>query len=271
VLILLTGNYCFFNLLSILLCLLLLDDTTVAGFFPRNWLRRLQAIPLEEQPAPQQVSGPPPNPIEPTVPVPVASTATARFRRWPIQVVFPLTCIAVLMPAMQFAAMFRVRALWPGPMLTAYSWIAPFRSFNNYGLFAVMTTNRAEIIVQGSNDGVHWLDYEFKAKPGDLKRRPGFVEPHQPRLDWQMWFAALSDYRHNLWFVEFCVRLLNNSPQVLGLLERNPFPKAPPRYLRALVYEYHFTDEATRRKTGAWWRRQFKGEYVPVVSLPKNR
>lgn len=273
VLILLTGNYCFFNLLSILLCLPLLDDAALAAFFPRNWFDRLRAVPVEKLPAPQpqQPTETSSNQAEPPAQVPPAATATPHLRRWPIQVIFPLTCIAVLIPTIELGGMFRVRALWPGPLLSAYSWIAPFRSFNTYGLFAVMTTKRPEIIVQGSNDGVHWSDYEFKYKPGDLKRRPRFVEPHQPRLDWQMWFAALSDYRHNLWFVEFCARLLSGSPQVLGLLERNPFPKAPPHYVRAVVYEYHFTDWATRRRTGAWWRRQYKGEYVPAISLPKSR
>ena len=93
-------------------------------------------------------------------------------------------------------------------MVALYQWVAPLRSSNSYGLFAVMTTVRREIVVEGSNDGVTWLEYEFKYKPGDLKRRPGFVEPHQPRLDWQMWFAALGSYQNNRWFVNFCIRLL---------------------------------------------------------------
>jgi predicted DCC family thiol-disulfide oxidoreductase YuxK len=269
-LIFLTGNYCFFNLLSVLLCLVLLDDAAVTRFLPSKVLRTIQPAPQAPS-LPQASAEAPVNQAEPVSPNPVSQPKKAAPRGWPIQVTFPLTCVAVLIPAMQFAAMLHVRAPWPGPMITAYSWIAPFRSFNSYGLFAVMTTNRREIIIQGSNDGVHWTDYEFKYKPGDPKRRPGFVEPHQPRLDWQMWFAALSDYQHNLWFVEFCVRLLNGSPQVLGLLQRNPFPKMPPRYLRALVYEYHFTDFATRRSTGAWWRREPKGEYVPVLTAQKGR
>jgi hypothetical protein len=153
-------------------------------------------------------------------------------------------------------------------MLTVYAWLEPFRTFNRYGLFAVMTTSRPEIIIEGSNDGVAWLPYEFKYKPGDVKRRPSFVAPHQPRLDWQMWFAALGDYRHNPWLVNFCQRLLEGSGPVLRLLEHNPFPHAPPRYMRAVVYDYHFTDFATRRQTGAWWRRQERGPYLPPLSLP---
>src|SRR5262249_14638557 len=134
-------------------------------------------------------------------------------------------------------------------------------------LFAVMTTTRPEIIVEGSNDGQTWLPYTFKYKPGDPKRRPQFVAPHQPRLDWQMWFAALGAYRENPWFVNFCVRLLQGSPEVLRLLESNPFPNAPPRYVRAMVYDYRFSNIAERRKEGVWWKREFKGEYLPPVSF----
>jgi hypothetical protein len=182
----------------------------------------------------------------------------------------PLVVVVLITSAVQFAGMFH-RHIWvPGKARTVYAWFAPLRSFNGYGLFQVMTTSRPEIIVEGSNDGVNWQAYEFKYKAGDLKRRPGFVEPHQPRLDWQMWFAALGDYRENPWFVNFCVRLLQGSPQVLALLEKNPFPNAPPKYIRAVVYEYHFTDLATRRKTGEWWRRTAEGIYLPAVSLPSD-
>jgi hypothetical protein len=168
---------------------------------------------------------------------------------------------------LEFSGMFRVPVPWPGPIISVYQWLAPFRSFNTYGLFAVMTTSRPEIVIEGSNDGQAWLEYEFKYKPGDLKQRPKFVEPHQPRLDWQMWFAALSDYRHNPWLISFCIHLLRGEPEVLALLGHNPFPAAPPRYIRAVVYDYHFTDAATRQATGAWWRRERTGDYLPVLSL----
>jgi hypothetical protein len=133
-----------------------------------------------------------------------------------------------------------------------------------------MTTSRPEIIVEGSNDGEKWVAYEFKYKPGDVQQRPQFVAPHQPRLDWQMWFAALGTYEQNPWLLNFCARLLEGSPEVLSLLKRNPFPDAPPRYIRAVVYDYHFADFATRRQTGAWWRRELTGEYMPIVSLRGN-
>ena len=144
---------------------------------------------------------------------------------------------------------------------------APFGITNTYGLFAVMTTSRPEIIVQGSNDGDTWLDYEFKFKPGDLKKAPRWVAPYQPRLDWQMWFAALSNYQSNPWFSNFMVRLLQGSPDVLGLLAKNPFPGSPPKYIRALVFDYSFTDFATRRATGDWWARVPRGLYFPATAL----
>jgi hypothetical protein len=143
----------------------------------------------------------------------------------------------------------------------------PFHSANSYGLFAVMTTERPEIIVQGSNDGTDWRDYEFKYKPGDVQKRPRFVAPHQPRLDWQLWFAALANYQQNPWFVNFCLRLLQGSPDVLRLLKTNPFPDGPPRYVRAMLYDYAFTSPKERKETGAWWKRKEKGIYLPVIGL----
>ena len=145
--------------------------------------------------------------------------------------------------------------------------VSPFEIVNTYGLFAVMTASRPEIVIEGSNDGVTWLAYEFKYKPGDLKRRPIWVQPHQPRLDWQMWFAALGSYESDPWIIHFMERLLEGSPDVLRLLKHNPFPEAPPRYARALAYEYGFTTAAERKGNGQWWQRELKGVYVPAVSL----
>jgi len=139
----------------------------------------------------------------------------------------------------------------------------PLRIVNSYGLFAVMTTTRPEIIVEGSNDGVTWLAYEFPYKPGGVNRRPPIVAPLQPRLDWQMWFAALGSYQNNRWFVNFMLRLLQGEPSVLRLLSYNPFPNGPPRYVRARTYLYTFTHFGER----AWWAREETGTYLPAVSL----
>jgi lipase maturation factor 1 len=150
---------------------------------------------------------------------------------------------------------------------TLMGFTAPFGIVNGYGLFAIMTTQRLEIIIEGSNDGVTWLAYEFPYKPGDVRRRPPWVAPYQPRLDWQMWFAALGNYRENPWFVSLVARLLHGSPDVLKLFAYNPFPEKPPVRIRAVVYEYKFTDSETRRKTGAWWTREPLGRYIPSITL----
>ncbi len=242
----LTGNYCFFNLLTVALCVLLLDDRA---------LRRISGEPrsvLADGAARTQRS---------------ASLQPARWRNW----LFAPVAAAILIATVPMV--FRscgVRVRWPRPVLRAYYTLHQdfdvFRIINSYGLFAVMTTTRPEIIVEGSHDGLEWKAYEFKYKPGDLSRRPRFCWPHQPRLDWQMWFAALGSYRSNPWFINFCVRLLQNEPAVTALLAHNPFPDKPPRYIRATVYEYRFTSFAERRATGHWWKRELKGLYCPILS-----
>ena len=141
--------------------------------------------------------------------------------------------------------------------------IAPLRIVNTYGLFTVMTVERPEIVIEGSDDGETWRAYEFPYKPGDVMRPPPVVEPHQPRLDWQMWFAALESYQQNSWFTNFMIRLLEGEPAVLHLLEYNPFPKAPPKYVRARLYLYQFTQFGEK----GWWKRQERGLYFPAVSL----
>jgi hypothetical protein len=138
---------------------------------------------------------------------------------------------------------------------------------NSYGLFASMTTERIEIDVQGSNDGEHWQSYTFRYKPGDPARAPRWVAPYQPRLDWQMWFAALGNYQENPWFTNFMVRLLSASPEVLRLLEADPFHGARPKYVRAMAFEYRFTGARGRTATYNWWVREPRGLYFPAASL----
>jgi lipase maturation factor 1 len=134
-------------------------------------------------------------------------------------------------------------------------------------LFRVMTTTRPEIIVEGSEDGVTWQPYEFEYQIGNVQDALPIVAPHQPRLDWQIWFAALGDVHEEPWFVNFLARLLEGSQPVIRLLKTNPFPDSPPRYVRAKLYEYHFTTLEERQKTGAWWTREDKGLYCPAVAL----
>jgi len=129
-----------------------------------------------------------------------------------------------------------------------------------------MTTERDEIVIEGSDDGVEWREYEFRYKPGDVGRRPRWNIPHQPRLDWQMWFAALDDVQRLPWFWQFMRRLLENEPTVTALLEKNPFPDKPPRYVRAQIYDYTYAGSAGKA-TGLWWDRQLLGSYFPAVQL----
>jgi predicted DCC family thiol-disulfide oxidoreductase YuxK len=241
ILILLTGNYTFFNFLTLALCLLLLDDFVLQRMVPFKF-RRWFGFNLQ--------------------------SSNFKFsRRWPKTVTIPLAVVILSISLFQMISMFGVRTGLLFPAAVADEWFAPFRTVNSYGLFAVMTTTRNEIIVEGSDDGTNWLAYAFKYKPGDVNRRPRFVEPFQPRLDWQMWFAALGTVQQNPWFENFCERLLQGSPEVLALLEKNPFPKHPPSFIRAELYDYHFTNFAERRATGAWWRREQVGEYLPPVSI----
>jgi lipase maturation factor 1 len=237
VMIALTGNYCFFNLLTIVLCFLLLDDIQLA--------RRGTVAGLSER----RIS---------------ATVGDRRYNNW-----LPAVVLVVTLPLNAFLIYSAIKpaAPWPRAIVAIYSRIEPFRIVNGYGLFRVMTKERAEIVIEGSEDGSDWRVYEFKWKPGDLRRAPGWVAPHQPRLDWQMWFAALSNYQREPWFGRFIVQLLKNSPDVTNLLQRNPFPKNPPRYIRAIAYDYHFTTSAERAATGAWWKREERGIYLPRVSL----
>jgi hypothetical protein len=130
-----------------------------------------------------------------------------------------------------------------------------------------MTTTRPEIVLEGSDDGTTWAEYEFKYKAGDLHRRPPWVAPRQPRVDWQMWFAALGRFDEERWLQNFCVRLLENDAAVLNLIERNPFQGHAPKYLRAVLYQYRFSDWSTARRDGVWWTRERLRDYSPVLSL----
>jgi hypothetical protein len=146
--------------------------------------------------------------------------------------------------------------------------LAPFRIANAYGLFAVMTEARYEIEFQGSRDGVTWVAYPFRYKPQDPFERPGIYAPYQPRFDWNLWFASLGPWQQSSWVVLAQERLLDNSPSVLRLFRGNPFESAPPKLVRAVRWQYWFTDLETKRRTGAWWRRRELGMFTGVVGRP---
>ena len=145
---------------------------------------------------------------------------------------------------------------------------------NTYGAFGSITRVRYEIIIEGTDaadpaDGAEWRAYEFKGKPGDPTRRPPQIAPYHLRLDWLMWFAAMSAQPEYRWFERLIEKLLEGDRQTLGLLRTNPFPDHPPRWIRALYYEYRFTGEEERQRTGEWWHRELRGFYMFPVRLRK--
>jgi len=150
--------------------------------------------------------------------------------------------------------------------------LEPFRIANSYGLFAVMTHERYEIEFQGTLDGQTWRTYPFRYKPQDPAKAPGIYAPYQPRFEWNLWFASLGSWRQNLWVINTEERLLRNEPTVMKLFASRPFPAEPPRQVRAMIWQYWFTDRATKHKDGIWWRRELIGLYAPALErLPDGR
>jgi hypothetical protein len=148
----------------------------------------------------------------------------------------------------------------------------PLRLVNTYGVFGRVTRERYEVVIEGTDEpalgpGTLWREYEFKAKPGDTRRRPRQIAPYHLRLDWLMWFAALSPVYAEAWMLALVEKLLKNDPRTLRLLATNPFPDAAPTFVRALLYRYRFTTRQERRETGAWWVPELVGEYLPPLAL----
>ncbi|RKG67719.1 DUF393 domain-containing protein [Corallococcus terminator] len=232
-----TGNYGFFNFQSLALGLWLLDDAALRRVLPERLWRD---------------AGPARRPS-------VLSTALS-------------TVAAVPFLALGTTELLRRMGWWPrGParVVKAVGWLEdrahPLHSVNSYGLFAMMTVDRPEITVEGSDDGEHWVAYPFRYKVSAVDRPPRQVAPHQPRLDWQMWFAALGGPPS--WFLALMERLLEGSPEVLGLFAANPFPDHPPRMVRAVLHDYRMTSREERQRTGAWWKRERRGLYVSPLTL----
>lgn len=247
-----TGNYGFFNLLTIVLCLTLVDD----AIWMRLGIGRQRLIPptadnLGAPGCPTEHAGPPDSPIP--------TTLKTRWRRWAAVPLVAVIFVLSFPPALDWVGL---GDLVPRPLMRAYAAVRPFESINAYGLFANMTTERPELILEGSNDREHWQAYEFKWKPGDVSRRPRFCIPHMPRLDWQLWFAALelTGGQDAPWVLPFLARLHEGSPPVMRLLAKNPFPDRPPKYFRIAVYKYRFTTWAEQSRSGDWWHRDRVGE-----------
>ncbi len=255
-----TGNYGFFNLLTAVLCLSWLDRLPLAG------PSRPDNPPAASAQAPRRFAG-------------VAGTRI----RW-------LAAATILLLSLSVTARELTRSLPRGPDTPAAAvrlaelvesvlvdpaspvlrTIAPFRSINGYGLFRAMTTSRPEIVVEASADGVIWNELAFRFKPGDVNRPPRAAQPHMPRLDWQMWFAALDPGRAD-WLGSFVARLFEGEPAVLGLLGEANRQAEPPRYVRLRLYDYTFSEPGAGAPHGAaggpavWWRRELLYDLSPVL------
>ncbi len=252
----LTGNYGFFNLLTCALCILLLDDQLIQRILGPNLFFH------QTRSKPQQGF-------------------------WSRGLVCGALILLLLLSGLKFMSemTYTQNARQNPRWVTAaqnyandylMAWVAEqvfrrtdrFASVNGYGLFRVMTTTRPELVIELSASGVEWQELSFRYKPGDVQRRPGFVAPHMPRLDWQMWFAALEVPGSDRWLRAFFVRLLQKSPPVWNLLGEE-IGEREIRFVRVTRYRYEFTSRAQRNRDGAWWRRQllFRSPALDVDDL----
>jgi hypothetical protein len=236
--ILLTGNYGYFNLEVLVLLLLLV---------PPSWLSRLRPTPGPTTDEPSQITTPP-------------------SLLWGLP--------RVMLAAVLFCASLghllwtvRFRTSVPPVIHQAMQITAPLQAVSHYGPFASMTTTRPELVIEGSQDGNNWTEYSLRYKPGDVLRRPRWSAPHQPRLDWQFWFAALGKPSDSPWLEVLLLRLLEGSPDVLWLFESDPFQGRRPRYVRVRLYQYRFTTPSEQRRTGAYFVREAPLPFISPVGL----
>jgi hypothetical protein len=267
--VILTANYTFLNYLVLSLGFLLLDDKMLLCFVPARYRPRFPKPPIETSKQ-ADVTDATATPDEADLP-PEPSSPRKILRRFSAH----LEVIGFAFSAIMLTWIFyNTTAEMIGipsrhvPLPTApIAVLDPFRISNQYGLFAVMTNGRYEIEFQGSDDGKNWVAYPFRNKPQELNEAPRIYAPYQPRFEWNLWFASLSDWHLNELVPLAEERLLSSEPDVLALFRRNPFPSSPPRYVRAVLWRYWFTSMEEKRRTGNWWRRQLLGLYAPELSL----
>jgi len=226
-----SGNLSFLNYLTIIPFLACFDDTFLRRFLPARLIRRAERAAQEAEPS-------------------RINNATA-------------IALSILVGYLSVAPVLNLiseRQI----MDTSFT---SFDLVNTYGAFGTVGRERDEIIFEGTDDSIitadtKWKEYEFKAKPGDPNRRPPFVAPYQPRIDWQIWFAAMASPADYPWTLHFVWKLLHNDPGTLSLLVNNPFPDAPPHYIRARLYRYSFAPPGDK----AWWKREPISEWLPALS-----
>ncbi|MCH2161620.1 MAG: lipase maturation factor family protein [Phycisphaerales bacterium] len=267
-----TGNYGFFNLLTIALCIAVLDDGVLKPLLrPKRLFARWRSH----------------RPLAPPTPPPQRiATILAAIVIVPGSIVLGWADAERTVENARFQAAaddpIKVQQLIDDLEENGPSWArrlsSNWRSFrtygivNSYGLFRVMTTTRPELTIEASDDGSTWSPYVFKYKPGPLDRKPVFAGLHMPRLDWQMWFAGLSAERGQLpiWFQRFILRLQEADPAVLELLDSAPMGDAPPPLLRVRLGNYLFTNSEQRDDTGNWWLQENDQLLVPPIPLPES-
>jgi lipase maturation factor 1 len=282
--IILTANYAFLNYLVLALGIFLLDDVFLVRFLATS---RCNAVRTNLQHA---SAGPwyasllksfegPTEPVSLLLTTPteeaskVVATANVPERKAGAVLTGVFEGIALctktflLLWVFYAMAFLMLQQISPGLPLPAKPVAAldPFRIANSYGLFGRMTWARYEIEFQGSNDGENWVAYPFRYKPQNLNEAPGIYAPYQPRFEWNLWFASLGTWRENPFVIRTEEQLLLNTPHVLALFRSNPFAQAPPKFVRSVVWQYWFTDRTTKRATGQWWRREFRGIYAPTL------
>jgi lipase maturation factor 1 len=245
--VILTGNYAFLNYLVLSLGILLLDDRTLASWVPSRWRAQLRL----EEPEPTSETSASPSGFARVLKSSKLTFATLLLALIAYDTTFEL--LNIVIPGLPFPA---------APVAA----LEPFRIANQYGLFAVMTGGRYEIEFQGSNDGRNWIAYPFRYKPQALNERPRIYAPYQPRFDWNLWFASLGEWQQNDIVPLTEERLLSNDRDVLELFRSNPFPSVPPKYVKAVLWQYWFTSMAEKRATGNWWKRNLLGLYAPEIT-----
>jgi hypothetical protein len=231
IVLIISGNLSFLNYVTIIPFLACFDDTFLRHFLPATLVRHAERAAQRSEPSR----------INNTIAI----------------------ALAVLVTYLSIAP---VLNLVSGRQLMNYSY-DPLDLVNTYGAFGTVGRERDEIIFEGTTDAIitgdtKWKEYEFKAKPGDPNLRPPFVAPYQPRIDWQIWFAAMASPAEYPWTLHFVWKLLHNDHGALSLLANNPFPNAPPHYIRARLYRYQFAPLGE----SAWWKREPIGEWLPALS-----
>ena len=228
-LIIATSNHNFINLLTILLCLFLFDDQALSKLTPSA----------------------------------LKTTAARLMGRVERNQFSVFAAVIIVTSFLQVAWMVLNVSPPPHALHRFERYVAGFSLSNRYHVFPTMKAERTEVLVEWSNDAKTWTPLEFKYKPGDPSRAPAFIAPYHPRLDWHMWFVPLGFPEFVMPYQRFLERVLEGSPPVLGLLPDGAFPNGPPKYLRAHLLEYTFTDPATRARTGHWWQVSARGPFWP--------